>query len=76
MNKPFTKEEIQDLPKGLTPSKQPNRSFFKQMRRGLLLITQAGLIKLYHPNCRKLTKGRIEYKTLKFGRLTNFKKGK
>lgn len=74
-NVPLTSKEVEELPKGYHASLLPNRQFFKRVKRGLIVLTPLGIVYKFPPNCRKLTKGRKDYKTLKFGRVTNFKKG-
>lgn len=72
-NIPFTKEQIEALPKGFTPSVLPNRSFMKKLSRGLLRFDAiTGFMPVNKPNCRELTDGRKEYKQLKYGRLCGF----
>lgn len=69
-NIPFTKEQIETLPKGFTPSEMPNRSFMKKLSKGLLRFdVKFGFIPVYKPNCRELTDGRKEFKQKKYGRL-------
>lgn len=72
-NIPFTKEQIEALPKGFTPSAMPNRSFMKKLSKGLLRFdTITGFMPAYKPNCRELTDARKEYKQKKYGRLCGF----
>jgi hypothetical protein len=69
--KPFTKKQVAELPKGLTPAEQPGRKFFRDMKFNRLMATVLGIAKLYPMNCRKLTPGRKKHKTVKWGRLSN-----
>lgn len=72
-NVPFTKQQVEDLPKGFHPSTLPNRSFMKKFKKGILQFVMIGkefmLTTNHHPNCRKLTEGREDFKLKKFNRL-------
>ena len=74
--KPFTSQEMQELPKGYTPAETPGRKFFRDMKYKRILIVsdpvhpgQFSIIKQFTANCRRLTTARIDFKSLKFGRL-------
>ena len=74
--KPFTSQEMQELPKGYSPAEQPNRKFFRDMKHKKILIVsdpvhpgQFSIVKQYNANCRELTPARIAFKAKKFGRL-------
>ena len=71
MNTPFTKQQIEDLPKGFTSSEMPNRSFMRLLKRKLLAFNTAtnSFYRVYTPNCRKLTKGRFDFKQNTYGRV-------
>lgn len=69
--KPFTKEQIEALPLGLTPAETPGRKFFRDMKFNRIMATSLGIAKVYSMNCRKLTEGRKNFKTFKFGRESN-----
>jgi hypothetical protein len=69
--KPFTKEQVAELPKGLTPAEQPGRKFFRDMKFNRIMATSLGIAKVYSMNCRKLTAARRKFKTFKFGRANN-----
>ena len=75
--KPFTSQEVEDLPKGYTPAETPGRKFFRDMKYKRIQIVadpvhpgQSAIVKIFCMNCRKLTAARIAYKALKFGKLT------
>lgn len=74
MNTPITRKEIKELPKGYHPCKEVGRKFRRALlsKRAQFIIAPSGHLEIvynYHPNSRKLTEGRKEYKQLKFGRL-------
>lgn len=74
--KPFTKEQIAELPVGFTASEQPGRKFFRDMKYNRIKIVHdpitkgASIVKTFCMNCRSLTPARIAFKALKFGRLS------
>lgn len=82
-NVPFTKQQVEELPKGFHPSVLPNRQFMKQFASGKLQFTMVGgqiiLTVNYPPNCRKLShsnsgearrrSGSFRIKQKKYGRV-------
>ena len=73
--KPFTKQQIEKLPKGFTPSEIPGRKFFRDMKYNRIKIVHdpitkgSSIVKTFCMNCRALTPARIAFKALKFGRI-------
>lgn len=75
-SKPFSKEEVEELPKGFTPAKLVGRKY----RRGfffdkLAIDTLGNIVTKKTMNCRKLknspkSNGRKTYRSKLFGRIT------
>lgn len=74
MNTPMTHNEIKELPKGYYPCKEIGRKFRRALlsKRAQFIVNPQGMLEIiynHHSNSRKLTKGRRDYKQLKYGRL-------
>jgi len=68
-NKPLTRSQVEELPKGYTPAKFINRKTYKGLILGKLAFdTIKGLYTKPVINSRSLTRGRVAHRSFIFGR--------